>query len=208
MIGLRAAHAQLAILSFWLLAPGCAGMNHAERGAVTGATIGGLSGALIGNGSGNAGPGAVLGAGLGLMAGSIVGDAEDAREERDWALDQVQQAEYQAANSEPPLSNADLIYMSQNGLGDEVIRNAIDARGGRFDLDPSALVQLKQSGVSDSVIAHIQKQGGRRSTVVRPARSTTRVVYVEPHYPPPPVGWSVQFGPSCHGHHWHSCHHW
>lgn len=197
----------LMVLSMAALgAGGCAGMNHADQGALTGGTIGALAGGIIGHQSGNTGAGAVLGAGAGLLGGALVGDAQDAREERDWALDQVRQAEFQQMASEPPLSNADLIYMSQNGLSEEVIRNSIDARGGHFDLAPGALVQLKQSGVSDGVIAHIQRHGGRRLTSVPVPRSTTRVVYVEPAYVPPPVGWSIQFGPGYHGH--HHCHHW
>lgn len=186
-------------------ASGCAGMNHADRGALVGTTIGALSGGIIGHQSGNAGTGAVLGAGAGMLAGSIIGDAEDAREERDWAMSQVEQAGYQTSG-EPPLTNADLIYMAQNGLGDEVIINAVHARGGRFDLDTNALVQLKHSGVSDQVISEIQKTGGRSTVkVVRPG--ATRVVYVDPYYPPPPRV-SYSFGWGSPGFHHHHCHHW
>ncbi|MFV0442399.1 MAG: glycine zipper domain-containing protein [Planctomycetaceae bacterium] len=196
----------LSLIALLATLSGCAGMNHSERGALVGTTIGGLAGALIGHEAGNTGAGAILGAGAGMVAGSLAGDAEDAREERDWALSQVQQAEYQQSLAEPPLSNADLIFMAQNGLGDQVIKNAIDARGGQFDLQPTSLVQLKQNNVSDAVIAHIQTHGGRPRVTRVPPGGTTRVVYVEPYYPPPRVGWSVQLGPSCHGHHWH--HHW
>lgn len=188
-----------------LFAPlvGCAGMNHAQEGALLGTTIGALAGGVIGHQSGNAGAGAVLGGAAGMIGGSLVGDAEDAREERDWA---IRQAAYERS-AEPPLSNADLIYMAQNGLSDDVILEAVRSRGGRFDVEPTALVQLKQSGVSDAVIAEVQRQGGR---VIAPVVATgrPRVVYVEPYYyRPAPVHWSIGVGPAYHGH-WHSCHHW
>jgi hypothetical protein len=189
-----------------LLAPlaGCAGMNHASEGALVGTTIGALAGGIIGHQSGNTGAGAVLGAGAGMIGGALVGDAEDAREERDWA---IRQASYERVNYEPPLTNADLIYMAQNGLGDDVIINSIKSRGGRFDVDPTALVQLKQSGVSDVVISEVQRAGGRVVAAPGPGPGATRVVYVEPYYPPPPR-WSFHYGPSCYGPHWHHGCHW
>jgi uncharacterized membrane protein len=184
---------------------GCAGMNHAQEGALVGTTVGALAGGILGHQSGNTGAGAVLGAGAGMLAGTLVGDAEDAREERDWAMQEVRQAQYEREIAQPPLSNTDLIYMAQNGLSDDVILNAVKTRGGRFDVDPTALVQLKQSGVSDAVIAEVQRHGGR---IVSPRVSptNTRVVYVEPYYAPPPVRWSFHYGPSFGG--WHHCHHW
>ena len=194
----------LAVAALALLS-GCATMNNAERGALVGTTIGALSGAIIGHESGNTGAGTVIGAGAGMMAGTLIGDAEDARLERDWALSQVQQSSYQTSG-DPPLTNADLIYMAQNGLGDEVILNAVDARGGRFQLDPTSLVQLKHSGVSDHVLAQIQRTGGPATVkVVRPR--SPRVVYVEPTCPPPRrTTWSVQLGTP--GYHHQHCHHW
>jgi hypothetical protein len=190
------------------LAPlaGCAGMNHAQEGALLGTTIGALAGGIIGHQSGNTGAGAVIGAGAGMIGGTLVGDAEDAREERDWAMSQVEQAEFQRVHYEPPLTNADLMFMSQNGLSDEVILTSIRTRGGRFSVDPAALVQLKQAGVSDAVIADVQRHGGRAvAPQLRPAPA--RVVYVDPYYAPPPAHWSFHYGPSRHSH-WHHCHHW
>jgi uncharacterized protein YcfJ len=187
---------------------GCAGMSHADRGALVGTTIGGLGGAIIGHQSGNTGAGAVIGGGLGMVTGALVGDAEDAREERDWAMQELQQAEYQQSTN--ALTNADLIYMSQNGLGDQVIINAVRERGGRFDLDPTSLVQLKQCGVSDAVIAAIQSSGSSPGGIerVKYVRRSPRVVVVEPV---PTVGFSFGSSP-CYHHHWghhghgyHSC---
>ncbi len=192
-----------AVLMLFAPLVGCAGMNHAQEGALVGTTIGALAGGIIGHQSGNTGTGAVLGAGAGMLVGALAGDAEDAREERDWAMSEVRQAEYEPATYEPPLTNADLIYMSQNGLSDDVILQSVQSRGGRFDVAPTALVQLKQSGVSDTVIAEVQRHGGRTLPPrVRPA--SARVVYVEqPYYSPPPVRWSFHYGPGFHHHHRH-----
>lgn len=177
---------------------GCAGMNHAERGAAVGTTLGALAGGVIGHQSGNTAAGAILGGGAGMLAGAIVGDAEDAREERDAAIARAQYAEYQAATYSPPLTNMDLVYMAQNGLSDEVILNAVKSRGGRFELEPAALVELKRNGVSDGVISYIQRQGGRppAARIVPASRS---VVVVEPVTT---VGFT--FGaPPCHYHYRH-----
>ncbi|MFG0332423.1 MAG: hypothetical protein ACF8TS_03585, partial [Maioricimonas sp. JB049] len=152
--------------------------------------------AVIGQQSGHAAGGAVIGAATGALAGGLIGNAEDAREERDAAIAQAGLARYQARN--PPLSNADLIFMAQSGLGEQVIVNSIQTRGGQFDLSPQGLVQLKNSGVSDGVILTIQQSAGSdpAPAVAPPVRALARteVVVVEPRpsfgvivAPPPPV---------------------
>jgi hypothetical protein len=189
---------------------GCAGASHTETGALVGTSLGALAGAVIGNQSGNAETGAILGAGAGLMTGAAIGSAEDAREERDWAIRQAEYAQAQRSAA-PPLTNADLIYMTQNGLGDQVIINSVKSRGGQFHLDPASLVQLKQNGVSDAVIVSIQSMSQSPAmpmTTTRVAAPTTsRVVIVQPVAPVVGVGFG--FGSSCGPHsHWHARSHW
>lgn len=193
-----------------IVAQGCATANHTETGALVGTSLGALAGGIIGHQTGHTGTGAVLGAGAGMLTGAALGSAEDAREERDAAIRQAQYAEYQR-NAQPPLTNADLIYMTQNGLGDQVIINAVRSRGGEFQLDPASLVQLKQSGVSDTVLAAIQT-AGRSQPIVPTTHVVTapspRVVVVHPAPPPPTT--SIHFGVGTggpryrYGHH----HHW
>ncbi|MEZ6068459.1 MAG: hypothetical protein R3B90_22715 [Planctomycetaceae bacterium] len=195
-----------ALLATLCLTTGCAGMSHTDRGALVGSALGGLGGAIIGHQSGNTGAGMVLGAGAGMIAGAVAGSAEDAREERDWALDELERTQYQQAYGPNSLTNADLIYMSQNGLADDVIINAVRSRGGRFDLDPTALVQLKQSGVSDRVLAAIQSHSRIASPPVQQVRYVERrprVVVVEPQ---PTVHFSFGSDPHCHRSHWHHHH--
>jgi hypothetical protein len=190
MLSLTHGHSRTIPLAFtplMSLLVGCAGLTHAERGALVGTTVGALGGAVLGHQAGNTGLGTVLGAGTGMIAGTLIGDAEDARGERDAALARARAAELRAV--QPPLTNADLIFMAQNGLGDEVILNAVRGRGGRFQLDPAALVELKRHGVSDRVLAQIQQTG---SVVPVPAaapvswREPGPVVLVEPVFLPPP----------------------
>lgn len=174
------------------VASGCHGMNHTQAGAAVGSGFGALTGAMIGQQSGHAAGGAVIGAATGALAGGLIGNAEDAREERDAAIAQAEYARYQAQN--PPLTNADLIFMAQSGLGEQVIINAVQSRGGQFDLSPQGLVQLKNSGVSDGVILAIQQSAGSDPTpkvlpvamsTVPPPVTTTGVVVVHPR---PAVG--------------------
>jgi uncharacterized protein YcfJ len=57
---------------------GCAGpMNNTERGAATGAVIGGLTGAIIGHQKGRGAEGAAIGAIGGGLLGGAVGNSQD-----------------------------------------------------------------------------------------------------------------------------------
>lgn len=198
---------------------GCRTSSHAENGALVGAGLGTLAGAVIGHQSGHGGSGAMIGAITGAMAGGLVGDAEDAREERDAALAHAryqEEAAYHAAKV--AVSNLDLIDMSQAGLSERVIINAVETRGGQFDLSPSAIIELKRQGVSDQVILSIQ-QLNRGKPTVRPDPYTyssptiispapTRMVYVAPR---PTIGVVIGARPSYryHGHYgpYHRHHH-
>lgn len=185
------AHLLLLLCMVGPAAAGCQGMNHTQAGAAVGTGVGALTGAVIGHQSGHTAGGAAIGAATGALAGGLIGNAEDAREERDAAIAQAEFAQYQAQN--PPLTNADLIFMAQSGLGEQVIINAIQSRGGQFDLSPQGLVQLKNSGVSDGVIVAIQQSSSRTpvasatsgTSTVAPAVATTGVVVVQPR---PAVG--------------------
>jgi hypothetical protein len=189
----------LAIL--WLTTlTGCRGMSYADTTALLGAGLGAVTGAAIGDHSGNAGPGAVIGAATGAIAGGLIGSAEDARVERDAAL-----AQLASARSNPPLTNHDLVYMAQNGLGDDVIVSAIHSRGGQFDLTPAGLVQLRQSGVSERVILAAQSAPAPRPVANRTTiiRSEPEVIYV----PPRPRAYFV-FGSGHHHYYRHHHHCW
>jgi len=58
---------------------GCASTNKAGKGAVIGATAGGVVGAVIGNNTGSTARGAIIGAVVGGAAGAIIGHKMDGR---------------------------------------------------------------------------------------------------------------------------------
>ena len=102
------------------------------------------------------------------------------------------------AQQQQAVSNLDLITMSQAGLSDAVIVNAVQTRGGQFDLSPNAIIDMKTHGVTDNVILSIQQSNFRRpvsSTYVYPATTVVAqpsVVYVAPR---PTVGVGFMVGP-------------
>lgn len=202
---------KLAALGVAAVLSGCATANHTQTGAAVGTGLGALTGAVIGSQTGHAGGGALIGAATGALAGGLIGNAEDARDERDAAVAQAQylQAENYAARH--AMTNADLVMMAQNGISDDVICTAVQSRGGRFDLSPNAIVQLKASGVSDRVILAVQQSGGYGvpsypvppTIVTAPPPRVREIVVVEPR---PAVGFGVVVGPGCHRPHWHHHH--
>jgi len=137
-----------------------------QRNAAVGTALGGAAGAIIGHQSDHAAEGALIGAATGGLTGGLIGDAQDARAERDAAIAQVSHTQ-----QVPGLVNLDLINMAQSGLSDEVIINAIQQRGGQFDLSPAGLIALKSHGVSDAVIAAVQRSSSPTASgavLVRP----------------------------------------
>jgi outer membrane protein OmpA-like peptidoglycan-associated protein len=57
----------------------CASMNKTSKGAIIGATAGGVAGAVIGNQTGSTTRGAIIGAAVGGAAGAIIGHQMDQR---------------------------------------------------------------------------------------------------------------------------------
>ncbi|WP_310820806.1 YMGG-like glycine zipper-containing protein [Stratiformator vulcanicus] len=148
------------------------GPDKAVGGAAVGGAVGAVTGALVGRNNGGSGTGALIGAATGALAGGLLGNHADKREHRDAAVRQAQFEQH-------ALTNFELIRMTQSGLSDEVIVNAVSTEGGRFDLSPNGLIMLKQNGVSDAVIAGVQRAA---------AGPIDPVTYVEPVVvEPPPV---------------------
>jgi uncharacterized protein YcfJ len=171
---------------------GCHPRNHTEHGAMVGSTAGALLGGIIGHQSGNTGDGVVLGALAGGLTGAVVGNSED---KKDMAYEELAQAEMEEATA---VTNLDLIRMTQSGVSDDVIVNTVKNRGGRIDMSPNAIIDLKSNGVSDYVVLEIQKasQAAAHGDVVRGVSSRPEVVIV------PSVG--VGVGVSRHHHpYWH-----
>jgi uncharacterized protein YcfJ len=178
---------------FALLPLGCTHMDPVGGSALVGSGLGATAGGIIGHQSGNTGAGALIGAAAGALGGAIVGDAQQSRLERDAAFayaDGVQAQQFSAA-----VTNSDVIYMTQNGLGDDVIINAISTRGGRFDTSPSGLIGLRSAGVSNVVISAMQNAGPVSAPLsfVAPPPPPPSVIFVEPP-PPPPIFYGRYYG--------------
>jgi hypothetical protein len=160
---------------------GCQMMNNTQSGALVGSGLGALTGAVIGGEGGHAAGGALIGAAVGGLAGGTVGHSEDVRQEQEAA---ILQAHYMQ-QSRNALTNLDLVRLAQSGISEDVIISSIQTRGGRFDLSPDALIQLKANGVTDRVILAMQRDGG----YVEPAEPPVNVIVAPPPGPfgPPPV---------------------
>ncbi|MGH7201278.1 MAG: glycine zipper domain-containing protein [Planctomycetaceae bacterium] len=136
---------------------GCESMNHMQKGTGLGAATGAITGAIIGHQTGHRDAGALIGGLLGGVGGGLVGHNMDVREERDAAVAHAAHQDRLRTLDARAMTNADVVYMAQNGLSDQIIIGNIRHRGGRFDTRPEALVELTRQGVSEPVIAVIQQ---------------------------------------------------
>lgn len=163
----------IAVLPIAVL-PGCAPRNHTEHGALVGSTAGALLGGVIGHQSGNTSDGAVLGALAGGVTGAFVGNAEDQKE---MAYEELAEARQEAAQA---VSNLDLIRMTQSGVSDDIIINTVKTRGGRIDMSPDAVIELKANGVSDDVVLEIQKaaQAAAKDDVIQVVHNRPEIIVV------------------------------
>lgn len=160
--------------------------NDTAEGTVLGGGLGALAGAIIGSSNGQSPEGALIGAGVGAITGNLLGRSQDAADRQQAAVgyNVAQQANARAAAQ--AVTNYDLIQMTAAGLDESVIAGAIDSRGGRFDLSPSGLIQLKQNGVSDRVVRRAQQATGLPSAIA-PAQPATVVVERPVYYYPRPA---------------------
>src|SRR5258708_15059950 len=178
-----------------LFLAGCANMNNTQSGALAGTGLGAVAGAIVGEATGHPGAGALIGAATGAAAGGLVGNAEDAKEERNAAVAHAQFEHDRTQAIAYAVTEADVVTMTRNHVGDEVIINSLRTRGCRWDSTPDAVIRLKHEGVSDRVITTMQNTG---------LRAAPGVVAVPPpayYYPPPPppVGGVVVVGPGYYG---------
>jgi hypothetical protein len=159
---------------------GCTGMNNTEQGALTGAGIGGLLGALVGGR--HARPAAAVGAVGGGLIGGTIGADKDRQEERRRA-DAIAVANAQAARQ---MNLDEIVQLSQRNTPDDIIIRQINSTGSVWpNLNTGDITYLQDQRVSPNVISYIQS---RRYIYVQPRP----VVYVAP--PPPPVGGVVVIG--------------
>ncbi|HVJ81664.1 MAG TPA: glycine zipper domain-containing protein [Planctomycetia bacterium] len=187
---------------------GCQNMSHTEAGAGLGGLLGAGVGAAIADANGGkAGKGALIGAAAGALGGGLIGNAEDKAEKRQIV---AQRDAAVQASARSTMGITDVVSMSQQQIGDQIIINQIRSSGTVYQLSPNDLAYLKQNGVSDAVVMEMQQTAARRPVVYRrspppplivheaPVYVAPAPVYVVPGPPPPRVSLGVSY--SSHRH--------
>jgi len=133
-----------------LAAGGCRSPYRSDQGALFGGLTGAGVGAIVGDSVGNAGAGAAIGAGVGALTGAVVGDELDQIEAQNRAMIEQQYGRQVAAGAvstadvvsmtnagvsdelivnhirahgtQAPLQPSDLMSLTQQGVGDSVIK--------------------------------------------------------------------------------------
>ena len=118
--------------------------------ALAGGLIGGAAGAGIGAAVGG-GTGAAIGAGAGVAGGALIGGLIGNSEDR-CCMERCCPRTLSKCDRCEPLSYNDIKQMSKAGVSDETIIQQIKATNSRFNLSSADISDLKNSGVSQSVI--------------------------------------------------------
>jgi hypothetical protein len=93
------------------------------------------------------------------------------------------------AQSQPPLTNNDVLLMTRSGLSDEVIVEKLRSSRCDFNTSPALLADLKAAGISDSVILEMVRCGSR--AVVKDKLTPDRPSNIDAAAGPP--GFAVTF---------------
>ena len=89
-----------------------------------------------------------------------------------------------SAQTQKPLTNADITNMTKQGLEASLIVKDIQASATDFDTSPQALIDLKAAGVSQSVMeAMVSAQGTKPSAAVEPVRGASAAGGANPSAP-------------------------
>lgn len=172
-----------------------------QRGATVGGLTGAVIGGIIGDKNNEAGAGAAIGGVVGAVTGGLLGNAADkqaAIDEQRYYYQQQQARQQQAAVTAEAVSLADVVTMSRSGLSDSLIINQIQQRGVQQKLQVPDIISLHEQGVSENVITSLQRAPTasqrvartpqpvvRHQRVITPAPVIVEEHYVLPHYPPP-----------------------
>jgi hypothetical protein len=146
---------------------GCA--TKTQTGALAGGLGGATVGGLIGSAShARAGEGALIGGAVGAIGGALVGhsmDKADENRDREARLASDTQPRYADAAAVPTreraVTKADVIKWNERGTRDEIIVDRIDRSGTVFHLTAADENQLRDAGVSESVIRSMKDTARR-----------------------------------------------
>ena len=155
-------------------------------GALAGGGIGAASGAIIGAAAGNPAAGAAIGGAAGLITGGLIGHSMDMDEQARLRAQAPQT--YVRIEQGQPLSVADVKALAQARLSDDVIISQIRNSRTVYHLSASDIIDLKNSGVSEPVIAYmINTATATASAAAVPAPPPVGPVVVQAAPPPPPT---------------------
>jgi len=147
----------IGILSLSLI--GCE--TKAGSGALIGAGAGAVVGGLIGSNShARAGEGAAIGAAAGAIGGALIGHGMDESDKK--AEQREYESDYDRRNnagqprwresSSSGVTKSDVIAWTNQGVRDDIIIDRVDRSGTVFRLSASDQNDLRDHGVSESVI--------------------------------------------------------
>ncbi len=171
--------------------------HYADRGAVLGGVAGALAGAGIGDHNDETAAGALIGGAVGLIGGAAVGQTMDNRAARTYAARQyAQQARQQQLAR--AVSTQDVLTMTRNGVGEDVIINHIRQHGVQRTLEVHDVIALHRQGVPESVITAMQESSVgpavpvptaviREPVVVEQYHDVAPAPYWHYYHAPPPV---------------------
>ena len=124
-----------------------------------GGAAGAITGGIIGHQNDETPEGIIIGGAVGALAGGLLGHAKDEQVAREqYYQHQVWQQQQQLNRRRAAaVSMADVVQMSQSGLGDSLIVNHIQTNGVQRRLDTRDIIRLHQQGVSEGVINAMQR---------------------------------------------------
>ena len=183
----------------------------------TGVLEGAAAGTIIGSMARNPGPGALVGAAVGAVAGGAIGHGED-QAQAAYLKAQAPQT-WQHVEQGQALSIEDVKALTKAGVTNDVIISQIRNSRTIYHINAAQIIDLKDSGVSETVIDYMINTPSATSTeatyttAVQPQPMVQQIVVDPyPYYFWPYVwlwgGWGWGGGWHGGGGHWLSYGHW
>jgi outer membrane lipoprotein SlyB len=168
-----------------LIAESGLSQTHGQKGATLGGVTGAVIGGIIGHQNDETPEGVLIGGAVGAIAGGLLGHAEDkqlaqqrAYQEQVYYQQQQQAYAQQQAIAYTGVSMADVINMSRSGVSESVIMSQLHGKGVQRRLEVSDIISLHQQGVSDTVITAMQQ--APLATQLAAAAQPAQPVYAQP----------------------------
>jgi len=152
------------------------GQNQTRDGALLGGVTGALIGGVVGRQNKETTEGALIGGAVGAIAGGVIGNKRDQAVRQQYYQPQVAYPTYhehrtyvqappqRVVVSRRPVTTAEVINMTRNGVSDTVIVAHIQSNGLALQPDVNDVILMNQQGVSDYVV-NVMQTGGRGTPV-------------------------------------------